>query len=563
MFFSPEDAAIIWVDIQKLARNHQEDPTVAAMLERLHPYSIDDHTFTAVTQFTFIGQKLVSLHKDLIESWIQQITLINLSFQVVVQEHAVDAVPEASDTAQDTVVELPLVPETSVKPEAVEPGESNKDVEEDVSLEKQGLPQPTAQEYEQMAIIPEGVESEVVLTTTADLTAAQSGADTAQDTREDRLPSTQQEADTTQEQSQSTAVMSRQTEPVKKTLPVSDYTFDTFVVGEANRIAYDVALAAAEGDKVPGNPVFFHSESGLGKTHLLFAIMNYIKTFRPGVEVVYASSNNFINDYVDDIVNHKRRGKEVMKMYRNCDVLLVDDVQFLKNKQETVTTFFDIFNQLTLQGKLIVLTADEPPDYLQLDNRIKTRFNSGMVLSIAKPSRELKLSILKSYYERKRNQVPWFRGMRLRNKELSVIEQYSPNSIREMLGFLNTVMMKASASPEHALDEEQIRLIHEESFRDEQRVNLPVIVRLVAKEYGVSEQDIRGKRRTKTVSEARQVCMWLARQMTDGTFSSIGSYFDRDHATALTSINKIDRMSQNDRSFMYKLEHFQKAIKNS
>lgn len=357
----------------------------------------------------------------------------------------------------------------------------------------------------------------------------------------------------------STVGADQQTQAVET--PLANYTFDTFVVGEANRMAFEVARAAAEGDKLPGNPVFIYSKSGLGKTHLLLSILNYIRTNRPGVEVVYATSNGFVEDYVDEMQNRRVRGKEVMKRYRTCDVLLVDDVQFFVKKQESVTTFFDIFNSLTMAGKTIVLSADEPPDYLQLDDRIKTRFSMGTVLDIAQPSYELKRMILQSTYDRRRSEVSWLRGD-LVSQQLDWIAEYSPNNIREMQGFLNRVMLRSSQGQGGVVSEDQIKAIRDEIFQSERKVEIPTIIKFVAKEYGVSESDVRGQRRTKMVSEARQVSMWLARQMTDDSYQSIGNYFSRDHSTVYNSIMKIDKMSQDDRSFMGKLESFERSIKN-
>lgn len=140
--------------------------------------------------------------------------------------------------------------------------------------------------------------------------------------------------------------------------------------------------------------------SGNGKTHLLLSILNYIGEHQHGLTARYVASNTFVEQYVDDIRNKKLKGREVLKEYRDIDVLLVDDVQFFEDKQESVTTFFDIFNQLMLDGKQIVLAADIPPDYLDLDDRMRTRFGMGLVVDIKAPTYEMKRSILKSFYER-------------------------------------------------------------------------------------------------------------------------------------------------------------------
>lgn len=627
MMSSFQDAVTIWTDVQNLAKSYREDPSISAWLERLRPYSIENGTFTALTQFRWTEQNVMTNYKSLIEGWIKQITLMDLDFRVVVDASLFStadpqtlAAGEPQDQRRETPEAAPATSPTpaaqaSVRPAATPAVLAPAPVTPEpmpatgprpaawptVAPAAQPLTPPApevpaigpvvpgcspteaqAGKTGEIDIIPEGVPAPVMVqtpVTPTETSAAQSvrnevpaGAPSQEAPRIATAVETSEgagvQAGTPTAAPAAARVGAGATSKAAGSstkLAIEDFTFDTFVVGEANRMAYDVAREVAEGDRVPPNPIFFYSKSGLGKTHLLFAIMNYIHMYRNSeVKVVYASSNNFTEDYIEDIINRKRRGKEVMKKYRDTDILLIDDVQFLVNKQETMTTFFDIFNQLIYQGKTIVLTADEPPDYLQLDERMKTRFSSGTVLSIAQPSLELKLSILKSYYERKRAQISWFHAnnRELGDRELTWIAQYSPNSIREMLGFLNTVMLKESTKPNIELTEDRIRAIHDEMYREEHKVELSTIVKVVAKEYGVSEQDMRGKRRTKQVSEARQVSMWLARQMTDGTYSSIGSFFDRDHTTALSSITKIEHMSQSDRTFMYKLEHLQKAIKN-
>ena len=157
--------------------------------------------------------------------------------------------------------------------------------------------------------------------------------------------------------------------------------------------------------------------------------------------------------------------------------------------------------------------------------------------------------------------MSWLRGD-LVSQQLDWIAEYSPNNIREMQGFLNRVMLRSSQGQGGVVSEDQIKAIRDEIFQSERKVEIPTIIKFVAKEYGVSESDVRGQRRTKMVSEARQVSMWLARQMTDDSYQSIGNYFSRDHSTVYNSIMKIDKMSQDDRSFMGKLESFERSIKN-
>ena len=340
---------------------------------------------------------------------------------------------------------------------------------------------------------------------------------------------------------------------------LSEYTFDTFVVGEANRMAYDAARTIAEEEVVPYNPLFLYSKPGLGKTHLLLAIQNYIQMYRPGVRVLFATSAALLDAYSNDM-KAGRRGSDVLRAYREPDVLLIDDVQFFEKKDATQITFFDIFNQLTLAGKRIVLTADEPPDYLKLDERLKQRFGMGLVVDIAMPSHELKQTILRSYSQTYASQMALLSGVRLAEDTLDYMAELSPNNIREMLGFLKRVMAEQAAVPSQPLMHERIKAVRDNLFKTGRRIEIDTIIDVVCEDFGVGSADVRGASRKKPVSEARQVTMWLARQMTDDSYQAIGTHFGRDHSTVYTSISKIDALSQADPAYLNRLEQLRKRV---
>ena len=347
--------------------------------------------------------------------------------------------------------------------------------------------------------------------------------------------------------------------PQQAAAPLADATFDTFVVGEANRLAYDAARSVAEEEEPPYNPLFLYSKPGMGKTHLLHAIRNYVQMYRPGVRVRYVTTGDLTDTYTSDLKAGKR-GEEILSGCRQADILLVDDVQFLRNKKETQGAFFDIFNQLTMQGKAVVLTADEPPDYLELMDRLKQRFGSGLVMDISSPSHELKLEILKRYAETFRHQTVRMCTVRLPEDALDYMAELSPNSIREMLGFLKRVMMEQASPSAPPLTHERIKEVRDTLFKARRRVDIDTIIDVACEEFDVASADIKGKGRTKLVSEARQVTMWLARQLTDASYQAIGAPFGRDHSTVYTSISKIDNLSQTDPTYLNRLEQLKKKI---
>ena len=536
-----EDAQILWEDVVALAREYQDDPTLAAWVERLLPLSFDGKSFVAVAKQRWTEQKVMTSYKGIIESLLKEITLEDIVLSVVV------------DAAYFSGNAAPSIPAGATTPAFAESAPSQPHQNE-----------PMTPQSELPSVVREPEKAQHAINTQASAPAAPApqqpyASQVKEDESETSSEPAVQPADVTQEGISYTA-QGVATASGTRGLPLSEYTFDTFIVGDANRLAFDVARAAAEGDRLPGNPIFLYSKSGLGKTHLLFSILNYVSANRPDTEVVYATSNGFVEDYVDEMFNKKYRGKEVMKKYRNCDILLIDDVQFFTRKQESAVTFFDIFNQLINEGKTIVLTADEPPDYLQLDERMKTRFNMGTVIDIATPSYELKRHILQYHYERRRALVSWL-ATELTSSQLDTIAELSPNNIREMQGFLTKVMMQASTGAPTPLDEDDIRAIHDELFRINQSVSIATIVRVVSKKFGVSEEEMTSPKRSKPINEARQVSMWLARQMTDDSYSSIGRHFNRDHSTVYNAIANIERRSQSDRSFMNMLESLEKTIK--
>lgn len=342
----------------------------------------------------------------------------------------------------------------------------------------------------------------------------------------------------------------------------SDFTFDTYVVGDSNQIAYRLAMNVAEQpDGSLFNPLFIWGPSGNGKTHLLLAIQSYIALHQPRVRVQYVSAQMFINQYVEEVQVRKLRGNDVLRSMRNVDVLLLDDIQLFKQKMESVTALFEIFNNFILAGnKQIVLAADRAPDYLDLDPRLTTRFSQGMVADIQAPTWEMKLSILKSLYERyrARNGIA---GVRISDANFEVIAQHCPDNPRQMTGLVNSIMMRAEFDP-NLLTPEGIRAYIDSQFNVETEISLDKIIDAVTKEYGVSYEQITSRSRTKDIKEARQVYMWLANQLTDETYQSIGDVVGLNHATITHGIKVINEKRNADHGYARQLEDFKNRLCN-
>ncbi len=340
----------------------------------------------------------------------------------------------------------------------------------------------------------------------------------------------------------------------------TDFTFDTYIVGESNRIAYSLAKAVAEQpDGSLFNPLFIWGPSGNGKTHLLLSIRDYIGCHQPQTHALYITANAFVTQFIDEIRNRKLRGNEVLRAYRDVDVLLVDDVQFFEDKQDSVTAFFDIFNEMMLSGgKQIVLAADRAPDYLRLDPRMRTRFGQGMVADIKAPTWEMKVSILKSFYERLR-QRNGMTGVTLSDKALELMADYCPDNPRQMAGLINNVMFNAEMDPS-ILTEDGLRGTIDAMFKQVAVINLDRIMDVVAKESGVTKEQMSSDSRVKQVKEARQLVMWLASQLTDEPYTSIGGALSRDHSTVSHGIKKVNERRETDRGYMHMLEDLKNKV---
>lgn len=340
----------------------------------------------------------------------------------------------------------------------------------------------------------------------------------------------------------------------------TDFTFDTYIVGESNRIAYNLAKAVAEQpDGSLFNPLFIWGPSGNGKTHLLLSIRDYIGCHQPQTQALYITANAFVTQFIDEIRNRKLRGNEVLRAYRDVDVLLVDDVQFFEDKQDSVTAFFDIFNEMMLSGgKQIVLAADRAPDYLRLDPRMRTRFGQGMVADIKAPTWEMKVSILKSFYERLR-QRNGMTGVTLTDKALELMADYCPDNPRQMAGLINNVMFNAEMDPS-ILTEDGLRGTIDAMFKQVAVINLDHIMDVVAKESGVTKEQMSSDSRVKQVKEARQLVMWLASQLTDEPYTSIGGALSRDHSTVSHGIKKVNERRETDRGYMHMLEDLKNKV---
>ncbi|MBR5301484.1 MAG: chromosomal replication initiator protein DnaA [Clostridia bacterium] len=311
-------------------------------------------------------------------------------------------------------------------------------------------------------------------------------------------------------------------------------TFDTFVVGSSNRFAHAASLAVAEAPGMAYNPLFLYGGVGLGKTHLMHAIGHFIQSHFPNMRMLYLPSEMFTNELVSAI--QKNKNVEFRERFRNVDVLMIDDIQFIAGRDTTQEEFFNTFNALHSAGKQIIITSDRPPrEIARLEERLRSRFEWGLIADIQKPDFDTRIAILRKKAENENIEVS--------NEMLEMIAARVESNIRELEGSLNRVNAYAKLNG-CAINEEVIaHALHDIAVvRDPKRITPDLIIDCVADYYGLGAGLLRGNSRKKEIAQARHVAVYLTREMTGLSLPRIGDAFGRDHSTIINSCDKVTKM---------------------
>ena len=329
------------------------------------------------------------------------------------------------------------------------------------------------------------------------------------------------------------------------------YTFDSFVVGNNNRFAHAAALAVAEAPATAYNPLFLYGGVGLGKTHLMHAIGNEILKYKKTANVLYITSEKFTNHLIDAITRNNT--DEFRNKYRNIDVLLIDDIQFIAGKKSTQEEFFHTFNALHESGKQIILSSDRPPKDIQpLEDRLKTRFEWGLIADISIPDYETRLAIL-----RKKAQLE---NIIIDDEILANIATKIDTNIRELEGTLNKIVAHSSLTNSPITMELSNRAINDVVSHKEKVLSIEYIQEIVAKYFNITREDLKGSRRSNDVAFPRQVAMYLCRNVAQISLPKIGAGFGkRDHSTVMHACRKIEEDMKNDSNTKLIVE----TVKNS
>ncbi len=331
-----------------------------------------------------------------------------------------------------------------------------------------------------------------------------------------------------------------------------EYTFENFIVGNTNKFAHAACVAVANNPATNYNPLFIYGNSGLGKTHLMCAIINRMKSNNPDVKIIYTKGEDFTNQMIACLAS--KTMDEFRDKYRKCDVLLIDDIQFIAGKISIQEEFFHTFNALFEEKKQIILTSDRPPrDIKTLEDRLKSRFEWGLLADIEPPDLELRIAIIKKKAELVNVDIP--------DEVLTFLGENLRSNIRQIEGTIKKLGALSFLSGQKVtMDLAKTCLLEILGGAEPVNVTVDKIFSAVFNKYGISREDIVGTKRNKEIATARHISIYLVRQITEISLPNIGKIFNRDHATILASIRAVEKRLNTETGFHLELSDLKKDI---
>ncbi len=336
----------------------------------------------------------------------------------------------------------------------------------------------------------------------------------------------------------------------KNTILNPSYTFDSFVVGSSNQYAYTIAKSVADKPGIMYNPAFIYGPTGLGKTHLIHAIGNYSQA--NGKTVIYATIEQFMNDFTYNLRNQSM--ERFREKYRSCDILLIDDAQFLSNKIQTQEEFFHTFNELHSAGKQIILTSDKPPKSINgLEERLQSRFEWGLIADIGLPELETKIAIIKKKCE--------LDGIDLNDEIVNYIASNMGDNIREIESAIINLNAYASLMRQEITFEFAKNVMKEQIKERRENITLEDIITVISKELNIKPSEIKSKKRSKNIVEARRIGIYLARTLTQNSMPLLASFFGmKDHSTVSKSMKTINQLIETNETFKLKVDELKNRV---
>lgn len=333
----------------------------------------------------------------------------------------------------------------------------------------------------------------------------------------------------------------------------SEYTFESFVVGNSNKFAHAAAMSVADHPAQAANPLFIYGPSGLGKTHLLYAITDRLKKNFPDYKVVYVKGEEFTTQMIDAI--SKGLTAEFREKYRQADVLLIDDIQFIAGKASTQEEFFHTFNHLYENGKQIVLASDLPPrDIQRLEERLRTRFEGGVIADINPPDFELRAAIIKKKVE--------LMQCDFNLEVINYIAQVLTQNVRQLEGAVKRIAAQSMLTGADVTVDLAVRSISDQVVGSEPvSVTVEKILNVVSQKTGISVEDMRSRKRTSNIASARHIAIYVIKKLTDSSLPAVGKVFSRDHTTVMNSIETVEKHMASDPSYKTKIKEIIKICK--
>jgi chromosomal replication initiator protein len=337
---------------------------------------------------------------------------------------------------------------------------------------------------------------------------------------------------------------------LKNSILNPSYNFDNFVVGNSNNYAYTVAKAAASKPGIIYNPIFIYGPTGIGKTHLIHAIGNYAQNHNK--LVIYATSEQFLNDYIHHSMN--KIMDRFREKYRKCDFLLIDDIQFLSNKIQTQEEFFHTFNELHTMKKQIILTSDKPPKIIDgIEERLKSRFEWGLIADIGYPELETKIAIINKKCE--------LDGINLNKDIVNYIASNMGDNIREIESAIINLNAFAALTRQHITLEFAKNVLKDQLKERHKNITLENIIKIISKELNIKPSEIKSKKRSANIVEVRRIGIYLARELTPNSMPSLASFFGmKDHTAVSHNVKKINELIKNNENFRLKVDELKNKI---
>lgn len=581
------EARILLDDVIAFCRRDGRETRLINMLEQCGATGFDDESLTIQVPSRFAYNYLVK-QRELIERYLEEISFMPMVLNVVVAEGGAP-----SETPAPTAAATPTVPVTAAAASLAPAGD--------------GLPQRAAEVPTSLAEAPASPIAAAEPVTASEPTVAaptksepisKSGVTVRNtvspeafrkmmDEMRSQDPTGKRQNVTAPQQPAAThahvaAAPATAPEPDTAALDINaKYTFASFVAGDENRHAFNSAMRFAAYAEEPQQcpSLFIYGNSGLGKTHLLFAIRNYLAKEKPYIRVKYANSQAYLDDYMNELGAQRGPGNLIMREYRDADILIIDDVQNIVGKQASVEFFFQLVDSFIREGKKIALASDRAPKDLAMDERLTSRFSSGMLCLVSEPGFEMKYVILKRYYESIIQQdedltsmnvdtsllqaLPSSEG-KLTDEHLRHMAEISGNNIRSLESFCercaNLSSEREAAGAELAA--EDIDRVAKIYFNTAHKIiHVDTVQRVVEEFYHVSHEELVGKRRTANIAFARHVAVYLANNLCEMTTPAIGAEFGgRDHSTVLNSLKVVENKMREDRRIVEDIQNLKNTI---